>query len=189
LASVDNLNSPVAKRLTPNFSNYQAPRRNYSEPDKLVHGRSISQRRPSQEHIVAAEQKATHQVPVHQPIMAQGDGVNVQQRFSNIEAELQRIRDVQAKFEQASQIQNERIEELERVLNPLSGSQPEVSTAPSSHERGQMCDDVSMASNNIHDSDASEDYLERESPNEDVSDGDFAKDDDGSSDGSNIYDA
>jgi putative lipase involved disintegration of autophagic bodies len=121
--------------------------------------------------------------------MAQGDGLNVQQRFSNIEAELQRIRDVQAKFEQASQIQNERIEELERVLNPLSGNQPEVSTAPSGHERGQMCDDVSMASNNIHDSDASEDYLERESPNEDVSDGDFAKDDDGSSEGSNIYDA
>ena len=126
---------------------------------------------------------------MHQPIMAQGDGLNIQQRFNNIEAELERIRDVQAGFQHASQTQKERIEELERVLNPLNGSQPEVSTAPSGDELGQMCDDVSMASNNIHDSDASEDYLERESPNEDVSDGDFAKDDDGSSDGSNIYDA
>jgi TolA-binding protein len=119
--------------------------------------------------------------------MAQGDGLNVQQSV-NIEAELERVQQAQerhrAELEQASQ----RTDELNRALNRLRGSQPEVSTVSSGHERGQMGDGVSMASS-PHESDASEDDLEMESPNEGVSDGDFVMDDDGSSDGSNIYDA
>jgi hypothetical protein len=108
--------------------------------------------------------------------MAQGNGLNILQRLSNIEAELERICAVLAGFEQAHQVQKKRIEELERVLNTLRGSQPEVSTAPTGHERGQMGDDVSMASN-AHESDASMNDLRMGSPNNNVGDG------------SNIFDA
>jgi TRAP-type C4-dicarboxylate transport system substrate-binding protein len=79
------------------------------------------------------------------------------------------MRDVQAKdraeFEQTSQIQKERIEELERLLNRRSGSQLEVSVAPSGHERGSMGDDGAVASN-VRDSNISGDDLERGSMKE-----------------------
>jgi hypothetical protein len=139
--------------------------------------------------IVPAKQKTTPSGP------AQGADLDFRERLSEIDAEFTKIREAQerdrAEFELARQIQNERMEELERVLNSRSGSQPEVSIAPNGHGRAGMSNDRAIASN-IHDSDASEDNLERDSMKAGDSDhnhaSDSIKDEYGSNDGSNIYD-
>jgi hypothetical protein len=183
LVSVDNLDSPVAKRLMSASSEDQ----NSSDYDEEVpHRRSIFRRDNLRGQVVPAKQKATSLGP------AQGADLDFGERLREIDAEFTKIREARerdrAEFELARQIQNERMEELERVLNSRSRSQPEVSVAPSRHG---MSNDRAIASN-IHDTNASEDDLERDSMAAGDSDhnhaSDSIKDEYGSNDGSNIYD-
>jgi hypothetical protein len=196
VTSNDNLDAPVTKRLTSASSEDQRLN-DYNARSNAAHaiGRSLFQHHALEEQIVPAQQRATHPGLAHQHTPAGGADINAQERISDIEREFAKIREAQERdrveFELACQIQNERMEELERVLNSRSRSQPKVSIAPSGHERGTISDDAAVT-RSVDSSTLSKVDLDRDSMNEDDSnrrqDNGYIKDEDGSDDGGNIYD-